>query len=139
MAMPEKPKMLIIEDDVELATTIELAFQDPGIQIIKCCDGAEAIEVFEARRPQIVILDLMLPKRGGFYVLNRWKGHSIHKGKLPIVIIITGIEGKRHQDFAQSLGADEYLRKPFALSCLVELVSKYLNELPYLTWVDKYK
>jgi CheY-like chemotaxis protein len=148
MASPEKPKVLIVDDDPDFFITTELALQDLEVKILKCSDGLAAMEIFEAEMPQIVILDLMLPKRGGFQVLRKLKDYtppdsntaaSPPKGQLPIVIMVTGNEGVRHQDFAQSLGVDEYLRKPFALTVLVELVSKYLEKLPDLPWVDKYK
>jgi len=62
----------------------------------------------------------MLPKRSGFLVLEKLKGPTRKKGHRPLVIMITGNTGKRHQIWAESLGVDGYLNKPFRMERLVE-------------------
>ena len=82
-------------------------------------DGNAAIERATAFDPDLVILDAMLPKRSGFLVLEKLKGPEKKRGSRPLVIMITGNEGKRHQVWAQSLGVDGYLTKPFRMERLV--------------------
>jgi len=62
----------------------------------------------------------MLPKRSGFLVLEKLKGATKKKGSRPLVIMITGNTGKRHQIWAESLGVDGYLNKPFRMERLLE-------------------
>ncbi len=66
-----------------------------------------------------MVLDAMLPKRSGFLVLEKLCSQKA-PGEKPRIIMITGNEGKRHQDWAQSLGVDAYLNKPFRMDRLME-------------------
>jgi DNA-binding response OmpR family regulator len=69
----------------------------------------------------------MLPKRSGFLVLEKLKGPTRKKGQRPLVIMITGNTGKRHQTWAESLGVDGYLNKPFRMERLVERMEQLLS------------
>ena len=79
--------------------------------------------------PDIIVLDLMLPKRGGFQVLQRLKGSPAMKGKRPLVCMVTGNEGMRHKTFAEQGGVDDYLQKPFAMPTLVDIVKEFIEKL----------
>ena len=126
----QKPKILIVDDDVSLTDTLAQGIGDRfDAEILTAYDGLEASEIFDEVRPEIVILDLMLPKRGGFQLLQTWKGKDEMKGKLPFVIMITGNETLRHEQFAFQNGIDEYLRKPFSVSTLIQLIEEYLRKL----------
>ena len=124
-----KYKILIVDDDQDILTTISLAFGDLNQTLLTASDGIAALDVAEKEDPDILVLDLMLPKRGGFQVLQRLKGKPTMKGKRPLVCMVTGNEGMRHQTFAEQNGADEYLRKPFAISNLVEIVEEFMKRL----------
>jgi DNA-binding response OmpR family regulator len=127
MADECKKTILLVDDDREILESMELSLERFGHEIITAADGNAAVELAVERKPDIMVLDLMLPKRGGFLVLQKLKGSPQAKGKKPYVIMITGNEGQRHRAFAQSLGVDEYLNKPFRMDRLVELVEKYLD------------
>lgn len=77
----------------------------------------------------MLVLDLMLPKRGGFQVLQRLKGTRAMKGKRPLICMVTGNEGMRHQEFAEQNGVDEYLRKPFAIANLQDIAKAFIEKL----------
>ncbi len=79
------------------------------------------------RHPDLVVLDAMLPKRSGFLVLEKLKGPGKKRGGRPLVIMITGNTGKRHQVWATSLGVDGYINKPFRMERLMESVEKLLG------------
>ncbi len=122
-------KILVVDDDQDILTTISLALKDLNQTILTASDGMAALEVAEKEDPDILVLDLMLPKRGGFQVLQRLKGKPTMKGKRPLVCMVTGNEGMRHQTFAEQNGVDDYLRKPFAIGNLVEIVQEFMKQL----------
>jgi DNA-binding response OmpR family regulator len=74
--------------------------------------------------PDLVILDMMLPRRSGFLALEKIKG----KDDSPIVIMVTANEGKRHQAYAESLGVDGYMQKPVPLSRLLDEAARLIDQ-----------
>jgi len=124
-----KYKILVVDDDADILTTMGLALGDLNQTVLTASDGMAALELAEREDPDILVLDLMLPRRGGFQVLQRLKGKPTMKGKRPLVCMVTGNEGMRHQTFAEQNGVDEYLRKPFAISNLVEIVQGFMEKL----------
>ena len=89
-------------------------------------DGDAELERAKELHPDLVLLDARLPKRSGFRVLEKLKGAGRKRGGRPIVIMITGNEGKRHQTWAESLGVDGYITKPFRMERLLESIDKHL-------------
>ena len=126
MSDETKKTILLVDDDNEILESMKLSLEKLEQNILTASDGNQAVETAVAETPDVVVLDLMLPKRGGFLVLQKLKGSPQAKGKKPFVIMITGNEGQRHKVFAESLGVDEYLNKPFRMERLVELVETYL-------------
>ncbi len=124
-----KYKILVVDDDPDIVQTISLGLQELGQQILTAYDGLRGLEIAEAEDPDIIILDLMLPRRGGFQILQRLKGRRDMKGKRPLICMVTGNEGMRHQQFAEQNGVDEYLRKPFAMTNLVDIVREFIEKL----------
>lgn len=118
--------ILIVDDDPDILHSITAILGDSGATIHTAADGNAAVEAVASFKPDLVILDAMLPKRSGFLVLEKIKGHG-RKGQKPYVIMITGNEGKRHQAWAESLGVEGYITKPFRMERLVESVEKLLK------------
>lgn len=116
--------VLIVDDDRDMVTALETVIADTGATIEIARDGNEAIEKATSFLPDIVVLDAMLPKRSGFLVLEKLKNNGKKKGSKPFVIMITGNEGKRHQQWAESLGVDGYLNKPFRMEKLIDSIEK---------------
>ncbi len=121
----EGKSILVVDDDPDIREAIKLALADSGASIETAADGNAAMDLAESFAPDLVILDAMLPKRSGFLVLEKLKG--TRNGAKPLVIMITGNQGSRHKAWAQSLGVDEYLNKPFSMDKLLELAEKLLN------------
>ena len=117
-------KVLIVDDDRDILESMDAAFQAEGALTQCSMDGNDAVRMCREEPPDIVILDMMLPKRSGFLALEKIKGCE----DSPIVIMVTANEGKRHQAYAESLGVDRYLQKPVPLGKLldtaVELIQK---------------
>ena len=112
-------KILIVDDDSEIRSAIDHALQAEGAMTQTCGDGNTAVRIVESDPPDLVVLDMMLPKRSGFLVLEKIKRFEV----CPKVIMVTANEGKRHQEYAEALGVDGYLHKPVRMERLIsELV-----------------
>ncbi|MFZ4576730.1 MAG: response regulator transcription factor [Phycisphaerales bacterium] len=116
-------KVLIVDDDRDVLDSFEAAFQSEGALTQTCTDGNEAVRICREDPPDLVILDMMLPKRSGFLVLEKIKGFD----DSPLVIMVTANEGKRHQAFAEGYGVDRYLLKPVPLRKLLETAAELLD------------
>ncbi len=126
MAAPyDGKKILIVDDDPDILTAIKTTLSDSGATILTASDGARAVQTSDAESPDLVILDIMLPQKSGFLVLEKLRQNAPANGR-PFVIMITGNQGKRHRQYAEALGVNEYLNKPFSMDQLVELVEKQL-------------
>lgn len=116
--------ILIVEDDPDMVTALETVLADTGATIKTAMDGNAAIKVAQESDPDLILLDAMLPKRSGFLVLEKLKGTNKKRGEKPFIIMITGNVGKRHQTWAESLGVDGYINKPFRMERLLETIDK---------------
>ena len=128
MSLKDK-KILIVDDDPDVVMAITMALTDAGAKASSAADGGLAVEVYEREQPDLVILDMMLPKRSGFLVLERIKKGKPKGGK-PRVIMITGNLGSRHKTYAETLGVDDYINKPFRMDRLLNSIEKLLSTPP---------
>ena len=118
-------KILIVDDDPDILTAIAATFHETGAEIAKAADGNAAVEAAGTEKPDLIVLDAMLPKRSGFLVLEKLKAKK-PRGAKPYVIMITGNQGKRHQEWALSLGVDDYFNKPFRMERLLRSAEQLL-------------
>ena len=107
------------------SSRMEASFKDTGENILTASDGNTAVHVALEKQPDLLILDAMLPQRSGFLVLEKLKAKK-QRGSKPYIVMITGNPGKRHQVWAESLGADGYLNKPFRMDKLMDTVKGLL-------------
>lgn len=122
--MLDDVRVLIVDDERDVLDSIDAAFQSEGALTLTAMDGDEAVRICSDDPPDLVILDMMLPKRSGFLALEKIKG----KEDSPIVIMVTANEGKRHQAYGESLGVDAYMLKPVPLGMLLQKASDLLDE-----------
>ena len=115
--------VLIVDDDADVVTAIKMALEDAGASVRSAKDGTSAVDMAEKDMPDLVVLDMMLPKRSGFLVLERLKKGKL-KGTKPHVIMITGNLGTRHKTYAESLGVSDYINKPFRMDRLLTSIEK---------------
>lgn len=118
--------ILIVDDDPDILTAITTSLADSGAAIETATDGNSAVTLNEEKSPDLVILDIMLPQKSGFLVLEKLR-QGKPRGSKPRVIMITGNQGKRHKQYAESLGVDAYLNKPFRMEALLEAAEKLLT------------
>ena len=116
-------KVLIVDDDSEIIDSVTYALEGAGYEVVVARDGNQGLALAERENPDLMILDMMMPKRSGFLVLEKLR--RIREELLP-VIMITGNEGSRHKAYAELLGVSDYIRKPFPMDRLVSAV----DELP---------
>jgi DNA-binding response OmpR family regulator len=114
--------ILIVDDDRELSDGLRAVLERQGHRVLQATNGMQAKDVVYQQRPDLVILDMMMPRMGGFPVLE----HFRDKTDAPPIIMITANEGSRHKAYAEFLGVVDYLRKPFAMEELLESVARAL-------------
>lgn len=117
-------RVLIVDDDRDVLESFNAAFIAEGAETQTVDDGNAAVAACLQDPPDLVVLDMMLPKRSGFLVLEKIKGHE----DSPLVIMVTANEGRRHQAYAESLGVDKYLLKPVPLSRLIDVSVELLDK-----------
>ena len=121
----EGKNILIVDDDPDILNAIVAVIEDTGATIHTASDGNQAIESAVEFEPDLIVLDAMLPRRSGFLVLEKLKPKK-KRGDKPLVVMITGNVGKRHQTWAESLGVDDYINKPFRMERILESVERLL-------------
>jgi len=124
--MPAHDRILLIEDDREISSTLSGVLRSAGYEVITAPNGIEGQKLIVSESPRLVITDMMMPRMGGFPVLDFINTLAVK----PAVIMITANEGGRHKAFAEMLGVVEYLRKPFPMESLLEAVQKALQQAP---------
>jgi DNA-binding response OmpR family regulator len=116
-------RILLIEDDRDISSTLSGVLGGAGYDVITASNGIDGQRLIESERPDLVITDMMMPRLGGFPVLEFLKNMA----SPPKVIMITANEGGRHKAYAEMLGVVDYLRKPFAMDVMLEAVRKALE------------
>ncbi len=117
--------VLLVDDDRDILHAMVAALGELGPEILTAANGDDALLQAQKHSPDLVVLDMMLPRRSGFLVLEKLK-RGKERGDLPRVIMVTGNQGHRHKMYAESLGVDGYLNKPFRMERLVESVRALL-------------
>lgn len=119
-----KKRILLVDDDFEIIESMRMLLEAKGYDIIVARDGNQGLVMAEREDPDLMILDMMMPKRSGFLVLEKLR----RSRPVPLkIIMITANEGSRHKAYAEMLGVDDYIRKPFAMDRLLESVEKLLS------------
>ena len=120
---PSLGRILLVDDDAEIIESLRLALEARGYSILVARDGNQGLALAERETPDLIILDMMMPKRSGFLVLERLRKARISG---PRIIMITANEGSRHKAYAEMLGVDDYIRKPFPMDRLMASVDRLL-------------
>ncbi len=117
-------RILLVDDDFEIIESLRIALEAANYQVLVARDGNQGLAMAEREDPDLVILDMMMPKRSGFLVLEKLR----RTRPVPLrVIMITANEGSRHKAYAEMLGVDDYIRKPFPMDRLMESVHRLLG------------
>ena len=108
--MPENPTILVVDDEEAIQKNLAFALERDGYRVVQAFDGEEALVLFASGQPDLVVLDLMLPKLDGIEVCKRLRATST----LPI-LMLTARDDELDKVLGLELGADDYMTKPFSL------------------------
>jgi DNA-binding response OmpR family regulator len=120
-------RVLLVDDDEEIIESMRIALESKGYEVMVARDGNQGLALVEQQRPDLLITDMMMPKRSGFLVLEKLRTSDDTNKSVMKIIMITGNEGNRHKEYAQMLGVDDYIRKPFGMEKLIESVEKLVG------------
>jgi CheY-like chemotaxis protein len=125
--MSERPaKILIVDDDEQNLTLLEEVLGDVHCILVKARDGVEALDKFDKFQPDLVLLDLLMPRLDGFAVCAQLKRRTASR-TVPIVVL-TSLDENVAEAEARSHGADGFLRKPFECAVLQDYVLSLLPQ-----------
>ena len=125
----EGKRILLVDDDNDILATLQAAFEPTGAILESASNGNKAVELAEKNEPDLVVLDMMLPGRSGFLVLEKIKAKKPKNSK-PFVIMITGNQGGRHKMYAETLGVSEYFTKPVKMDKLIATAERLCGGAP---------
>jgi len=123
--MADPPLVLVVDDEQSYRDALSVALESEGFSVVTAADGIEALEVFEAAHPAVVLLDVMLPNISGIDVCREIRARS----RVPI-IMVTARTGEIDAVVGLEVGADDYVTKPFRLRELVARVRAALRRTP---------
>ncbi|MCK4244346.1 MAG: response regulator [Candidatus Omnitrophica bacterium] len=122
----EKKTILIVDDEPELRRALTIRLEASNYQVLTASDGEEALNKMREESPDLIILDIMLPKMDGFKVCRLFKFDPQYKG-IP-VIMLTARAQKEDESTGMETGADEYITKPFETESLLAKVKEHLGK-----------
>jgi len=117
-------KILLAEDEPSLGQIIKESLESRGYQVVLCKDGEEALEVYYKEKPQLLVLDVMMPKKDGFTLAKEIR---MQDAKTPI-IFLTAKSQTRDVIEGFTTGGNDYLKKPFSMEELIVRIKNLLNE-----------
>jgi CheY-like chemotaxis protein len=117
--MPEPLRVLVVEDDEDLAAFIFLALQDAGYEVATAANGRAALEEVRRSPPAVVLLDLLMPEMDGWTFARECRRLS---GPQASIVVMTA--ARDAAEAAASAGADAFLAKPFAVQEMIDLVGR---------------
>jgi CheY-like chemotaxis protein len=116
------PDVLVVEDDADLATLVEMILSDAGYRVRTAAEGAQALARVEERMPGIILLDMRMP------VMNGWefaRAFADRYGRAAPIVVVTAAENARAR--AEEVGADGWIEKPFDLQAVIDAVALRLG------------
>ena len=126
-------KILIVDDDPDMREALTIILESQGYEIVSAQDGIEALASLKAERPDLMILDLLMPKMDGFAVLKELHdGRWAESREVPILILSSVREEASRRRYeletALELGIDDYIEKPVSPDTLLERVENLLKK-----------
>ncbi len=120
-----KKKILIVEDEEQMVEMLKIRLEANGYEVLSAADGKQGLEKAQKQMPDLMILDLMIPKMDGFKVCGLLKKDSRY-ARIPI-IMFTARAQESDKRMGEEVGADAYLTKPFEPKTLLDKIEELLN------------
>ena len=118
-------KILIVDDEKDIVETLSFMLQAKGYEIISAYDGEEGLKLAKKEKPDLIILDVMMPKINGYKICRLLKYDAKYKN-IPI-IMVTARSQDNDKLIGEETGANEYITKPFEFSDVLNVINKYTN------------
>jgi CheY-like chemotaxis protein len=130
--MERRSKILLVDDDPDVRQAISDVLESRDYQVVTARDGEEALEKLKGEKPDLMILDLLMPRMDGFAVCRELQDPSWSEyKKIPVLVLTAVREGasrRRYQlETGQTLDVDDYLEKPIDIHILLERVARLLK------------
>jgi DNA-binding response OmpR family regulator len=119
-----KKRVLVVDDDRDVLESVRAALATRGYEVLVASDGAEALARVERDRPDLMVLDMVMPRRSGFTVLDRMQRGGIRSTK---VIMMAGTHEQKHRETAAQWGVSVFLSKPFPIEQLLSEIDTILE------------
>ncbi len=119
-------KILVVDDEPNIVLSLEFLMKQAGFQVRTASDGEVALAAIAAEQPDLMLLDVMMPRKNGYEVCQAVCANPDWKGIRIIMLTAKGREVEREKGLA--LGADDYITKPFSTQEVVERVRELLAE-----------
>ena len=117
-------KILVVEDDLNLLATLRYNLRKEGYDVVTAADGAEALEIARREKPDLLILDVMLPKLSGLEVCR------ILRSEMPVpILMLTAKADETDKIIGLGIGADDYMTKPFSIRELLARIAAILRRV----------
>lgn len=116
-------RVLVVDDDAQFVEAARMVLERHGYEVLVAHDGHEGLVQAERESPDLIVLDVMMPRRSGFGVLDRLRGCEAG----PKIVMVTANDEARHREIARSKGAHGFLHKPFDMHELVRTVETLLH------------
>jgi two-component system phosphate regulon response regulator PhoB len=120
------PTILVVDDEPPIRELVRFTLEDEQIRVLEAGDGMRALEVAQASRPDLILLDVQMPRLDGLEVCRRLRADAALAGTRIVMLTAAGQDADRARGLAA--GADEYLTKPFSPLALFTLVRSLLPE-----------
>jgi len=124
--MANQKKILVVDDEEFMLGIVKHTLEENGFTVLSACNGFEAIHRIEKEKPDLVVLDIMMPYVSGLEFLN-WVRTYYFDNRIPVILVST-LEKKEVIKVGYDLGASDYLTKPFRMDELLNTVNKFLGE-----------
>lgn len=115
------PRVLVIDDEPTIRQILKIGLEAQGFEVSLAPNAQEGMNIVASEPPELVILDLMMPQRDGWWFLREMQHHA---GRRPLVIVLSARSGQGERLLAHHLGVAEYIVKPFDLDDVVHKVAR---------------
>jgi len=121
-------RILVADDEVHIVELVRVSLEEFGLEVLEAPDGEAALAAARRYRPEVVLLDVMMPRVDGFEVCRRLKADPLTRGVIVIMFTAKATEADRQR--AREVGAQGYVTKPFSPLQLASVVREHLQDLP---------
>ena len=118
-------RILVADDDEDILNLVALTLEREGYAVIRARDGAEVVDVALHAQPDLLVLDVMMPKQDGFAVIRALRG-EVSTETTPILLLTASVQ-EHHRERGLDAGADAFVRKPFSPRELLGEIRRLLD------------